>query len=98
MAGSLATATLPDGRLELFVVLDGKLMSMWKQTAASDSAWTELTAFYPQPDGNVSDVAVGRLPDGRLELFVSGSGGLVTCWKLTMDPTAPWSNWISFAP
>jgi hypothetical protein len=42
-------------------------------------------------------VTVGRLPDGRLELWVSdGAGGLFTTWQTTIDPNAAWAPWSDF--
>jgi hypothetical protein len=95
-AGELAVAALPDGRLQLFVVSQGQLLTAWKQTRNSGSPWTPLAAFDPPPSGSVKDVAVGRLPDGRLQMFVTGSDGLTTTWKRTPYPDSGWTAWGPF--
>jgi hypothetical protein len=95
-AGELAVAALPDGRLQLFVVSQGQLLTAWKRTQNPGSQWTPLAAFDPPPGGTVRDVTVGELPDGRLQLFVTGSNGLITAWKRTPHPEAGWSRWSPF--
>lgn len=95
-ADGIAVAPLPDGSLQLFVVSKGKLLTAWKTTPDPNSAWTPPTDFSPPPSGGVIDVAVGRLPDGRLELFITGSGGIATSWKQSTQPNAPWANWVPF--
>jgi len=96
VSSSMAVAPLPDGRLVLFVVQQGKVLICWKQTAAPDSPWTDLVGFHPNPDGTITDVAVGRLPDGRLELFATTPNGLLTSWKQTPDPNSAWTPWVPF--
>jgi hypothetical protein len=92
---SIAVESLSDGRLQLFYVAQGQLLSAWKQTQDPNSGWTALAAG-PQPAGYVTDVAVGRLPDGRLQLFVDTNNGLFTSWKQAVDANAGWTNWITF--
>jgi hypothetical protein len=96
VSSSMAVAPLPDGRLVLFVVQQGKVLICWKQTAAPDSPWTDLVGFHPNPEGTISDVTVGRLPDGRLELFATTPNGLLTSWKETPDPNSAWTPWVPF--
>lgn len=95
-AEGMAVARLPDGRLQLFVVMEGELFTAWKGTAHPDAAWTPMTIFSPHTVGDVRDVTVGVLPDGRLQLFVNGSDGLTTSWKVSRDPNAPWTDWSPF--
>lgn len=95
-AGELAVAPLPDGRLQLFAVAQGRLFSAWKRTPDPDSQWTPMRAFDPPPPGSIKDVTVGRLPDGRLQIFVIGSEGLITSWKRTPNPSSGWTDWIQF--
>jgi hypothetical protein len=95
-ADGLAVAALPDGRLQLFVVSQGQLLTAWKQTPDPNAGWTPLVGFSPRPNGRINDVAVGRLPDGRLQLFSNGSNGLTTSWKRTADPNSDWTSWVPF--
>jgi hypothetical protein len=92
-AQGLAVGPLPDGRLQLFVVSQGQLMTAWKKTPAPDSGWTPFVAFNPAPNGTIIGVTVGRLPDGRLQLFLTGSAGLTTSWKRTTNPDSGWTVW-----
>jgi hypothetical protein len=49
-------------------------------------------------------IAVGTLPDERLQLFAYGSnsegtgGQLWSTWKRTADPNADWTDWTPFLP
>jgi hypothetical protein len=44
-----------------------------------------------------ANTAVGTLPDGRLQVFMTGSDGTVySRWKITTDPNSPWTNWSPF--
>jgi hypothetical protein len=95
-AGDLAVAPLPDGRLQLFVISHGQLFTAWKQTRNPNSSWTPLAVFDPVVGGKVKDVTVGRLPDGRLQLFVMGPEGLYTSWKQNPNPGAGWTEWTPF--
>jgi hypothetical protein len=95
-AGGIAAAPLPDGRLELFVVTNGKLQAAWQNSTAQNSGWTSLSDFSPAPNGTVNDVAVGKLQDGRLQIFVTGPSGVSTCWKQSNDPNSGWTNWTAF--
>ncbi|HLW92902.1 MAG TPA: hypothetical protein VKS78_16590 [Roseiarcus sp.] len=96
LSDGMAVAPLPDGRLELFVASKGKLLTAWKQTADPNSPWSPLGAFSPAPSGDIDDVAVGILPDKRLELFITSASGVSHCWKQSPGPSAPWSNWTPF--
>lgn len=95
-ADGIAVASLPDGRLQLFVVSQGKLLTAWKKTTDPGSAWTPLTAFSPPPSGSINEVAVGRLPNGSLQIFLTGSGGVTTSWQQSADPNSAWTNWVPF--
>ena len=92
-AEGMAVAPLPDGRLQLFVVMHGELFTAWKRTPDPNADWTPLTIFSPHTVGRVRDVTVGVLPDGRLQLFVIGSDGLTTSWKVFRNPNAAWTEW-----
>jgi hypothetical protein len=95
---------LSDGSLQLWAVTsDGVLHSTWKDSTAPDAAWTAWqTPFVPDP-GSVVDLTVGRLADGRLQLWVmttpaaNGAVQILTSLKASTDPTASWTPWTTIA-
>lgn len=94
----VAVATLPDGRLELWVVdKRGGIRTSWKTTPDPDATWSQWSDFIAEVGavtGGVLQVAVAPLSDGRLQLFaVAGGGGLVTTWKENVDPNGNWTGW-----
>jgi hypothetical protein len=90
-----------DGRLEVFVTAAshsgaGVTPSLWHiwQTAPGGtfSAWATLDR--PPNTSSLSNAAVGRNADGRLEVFTVGSdGALWHLWQTT--PGGSWSSWFS---
>jgi hypothetical protein len=39
-------------------------------------------------------VAIGELPDGRLQIFeITSHGGLRSRWKISTDPNSAWTGW-----
>ena len=100
-AQNLAVGPLPDGRLELWVSdANGGLWTTWKLDADPNAAWAPWVDFLTEVGGlpaGARNVAVGVLPDGRLELWVSdANGGLWTTWKVDADPNAAWAPWVDF--
>jgi hypothetical protein len=101
-AAHVAAASLPDGRIELWVALaDGRLFSTWQTSLDADAVWSGWNDFLlevgPLPGGATS-LAVAALADGRLELWVaSANGGLFSTWKLQRDSNAAWSAWGDFS-
>ena len=100
-ATHVAVAPLSDGRLELWVTLaDGRLFTAWQNQTDPVVAWTGWTDFLAVagsiPTG-VAQVAVARLPDGRLQLWATAvNGHLFTSWKTHTDPNAGWTAWSDF--
>ena len=100
-AAHVAVAPLSDGRLELWVTLaDGRLFTAWQNQTDPVVAWTGWTDFLAVagsiPTG-VAQVAVARLPDGRLQLWATAANGhLFTSWKTQTDPNAGWTAWSDF--
>ncbi len=97
----VAMAPLSDGRLEAWVVTaNGGLFSTWKidtDPNADWAQWFDFLAYRGSLPGRVHQVAMGRLPDGRLEAWAgTAQGGLFTTWKLTTDPNAEWAEWTDF--
>jgi hypothetical protein len=95
-ADDIAVAPLSDGRLELFVVSDGKLMTSWAKNYDGDPAWVPLIPFNPAPTGPITSVSAGRLLDGRLQVFVTGPNGILVSRKQGVDPNAGWTLWKAF--
>lgn len=100
LLSQLAAGTLPDGRPQLFAVdTSGGLQTTWKSTNDPSAPWAQWGALAPAPGALLAQIAVGTLPDGRLQLFgVDTSGVLQTTWKSTNDPNAPWVQWGALAP
>jgi hypothetical protein len=95
-ADEITAAALPDGRLELFVVQDGKLLTSWAKNFDANASFTALVPFNPIPTGTIVSVAAGRLLDGRLQVWVMTSSGISTSHKLSSDPNAGWSPWADY--
>ena len=100
-ARQVTAAALPDGRLQLWMTDGaGGLLTTWKTSPAPNAPWVAWSDFLAEvgaiPTG-VAQVAVGRLPDGRLELWaVDRAGGLFTSWKTNSSANAPWAGWADF--
>jgi hypothetical protein len=89
---------LPDSRMQLFVLAgDGALYSMWKTSTDPDSSWTAWQSMGLLPGNNppgTLSLAVGYLPDGRMQLFVvSNDQALYSAWKAATNPDSSWSSW-----
>jgi hypothetical protein len=84
-------------RMQAFAIeSDGKIISRWKETTDPNSAWTPWSSFQT-PQGGATSMAVGTLPDKRLQLFATTSNGsIVSCWKQTTDPNSAWTAWSAF--
>ena len=97
----VAIGPLNDGRLELWASSPGALLTTWKSTTNSRSAWVPWQDFAADAGaiaGRAQDIAVAPLSDGRLELWViDGAGGLFSSWKVDTDPNANWTPWADFA-
>ena len=91
---------LSDGRLQLWgVTSDGKLHTTWKSSTNPNAAWTDWQNHSPDP-GDIEDLTVGRLADGRLQLWVAspvsnGTYQILTSQKASQDPNASWTPWIT---
>ena len=97
----VAMAPLPDGRLEAWVVTaNGGLFSTWKVSTdpnANWAPWFDFLANRGALPAAVQQVAMARLPDGRLEAWVvTANGGLFSTWKVSTDPNADWAPWFDF--
>lgn len=100
-AREVAVAPLPDGRLHLWAIdTAGNLFTTWKTSTDPNATWVPWSNFFTevgQIPGGVQSVAVSPLPDGRLELWASGTqGGLFTTWKVDPHPDSNWAPWSDF--
>jgi hypothetical protein len=68
------------------------MWSEWKTSPESaNSSWTPPSPFPTPPAANITSVAVGTLPDGRLQVFIASNGQLWTIWKTSPDSNSGWS-------
>jgi hypothetical protein len=88
---ALATASLSDGRLQLWASdSNTDIMTLWQKTSDPNAGWTSVSPFQT-PEAKAFTFTVGSLKDGRLQFFVvDGSLQLWTAWKQTADPNAAW--------
>ena len=93
--GPLIAAASADGRLELFTAaIDGAVWHCGQTQPSGDwSDWGSMD-FPPGLQAELGGLAAAQNQDGRLELFVIGSGG--TLWhRWQISPLGSWSNWAS---
>jgi len=98
---TLAASKLSDGRLQMWAVVSGSLLSSWQTSLGG--GWTPLSPFSPAPGGVVLSVSAGHSPDGRVELWVgvdvSGLNVVKSTWKLSGNPDSDWEPWQNpFSP
>ena len=81
-----------DGRLQFFVADDSlQLWSTHKQTSDANAQWTPLNHI-DTGSVKVYSLAVGRLSDGRLQLFIVDSSDQIwTMWQQTSNSSDGWS-------
>jgi hypothetical protein len=99
-AESAAAGHSPDGRVQVWVSVSGRLQSTWKTSCDPDSGWIApwQAPFEPDP-GPINDIAVGQLSDGRMQAFATSSDNrLLTTWKTSCQPNSPWAAWQAFSP
>jgi hypothetical protein len=85
------------GRLQIFgVAADSNVYTKWKITIDRNSAWSDWANLGNGAISNDSELVVGYLPDGRMQIFcVSITANLYSTWKTTTDANAPWSDWAN---
>ena len=95
---------LPDGRMQVFARVDpDAVYSIWKLTTDPNSAWSgwgNLGGPGNKSQAYGNTVAVGHLPDYRMEIFIVGHDlepqanvKVYALSKLTTDPNSAWGNW-----
>jgi acylphosphatase len=96
----VTVGNLPDGRMQIFVMgYDENVYTKWKLATDPSSGWSGWanlgnpgTGF---PPDYTSGIAVGYLPDDRMQIFIMGNDGkLYTKYKMTTDPSSAWSEWL----
>jgi hypothetical protein len=92
-AYSISSGRLSDGRLQLFIVdTSNQIWTTWQRTMNASDRWSPLSPFQTTQTGS-RFITVGRLSDGRLQLFVvDNSNQIWTTWQQTSDPNAEWTS------
>ena len=102
---SAAGGVRADGRVEVWCLLEGgslvtSIQSSWP--SASVSSWEPVSL--PAGVGPVYAVAVGKLSDTRLQIFILAANthandavDLYTCWQSSTAASAAWSAWTQLA-
>jgi hypothetical protein len=103
---AIAAGLLAFGDIGLFAAVPdlvqhiGRLISC-RQKLPDHQAFTGWSPVAGAPDLNEFDpvVAVGTLPDTRLQLWVGSSSGqeLFTCWEQSTLANSPWTAWKAVA-
>jgi hypothetical protein len=94
--GPMTTAADADGSLELFTIDTAGAVWHCRQTQPNGSSWSgwESMDFPHSLSAFPAVLAAAQNHDGRLELFVVGSGG--TLWhRWQTQPNGIWSDWKS---
>lgn len=98
---SISAANSPDGRVQLWVTDDeGNLWTTWMKNLHDPNSGFYPWEMFPSPGlpGGYAP-AVGKLMDGRPQLFgVNANYSVVTTWKVSTEPNAPWSGWSELNP
>jgi hypothetical protein len=98
---SISAGNSPDGRVQLWVTDgDGDLWTTWMKNLDDPNSGFYPWEQFPSPGlpGGYAP-AVGQLKDGRMQLFgVSANYSLMTTWKVSTEPNAPWSGWSELNP
>ena len=85
------------GRMQIFGVgSDFNVYTKWKNTIDPNSSWSNWENLGGATRGiaDDSDVTIGYLPDGRMQIFCAGNDGFLwSRWKITTDANSPWSDW-----
>jgi hypothetical protein len=99
MERRIVVSTLPNKALIIFAVnSSAKLVHAWKESSDVDAAWTPFIPMNPDP-GQVGELAIGKLSDGRLTLWANTTEALISNWKQTIDTNSPWEPvWTSIDP
>lgn len=91
-----ASAPRPAGRRPRAYAADGSgiVQVLEKDAADANSDWT-LAAPLPTPPSPARSLAVGRLSDGRQQVFALAQNGAVySSWETYANTdTSPWSGW-----
>jgi hypothetical protein len=111
IASVCAVAQLKDGRMQAFANSSShypcKIRTAWKVSTESGAGWSDWNNVAPPPDsegdGFMSVVIVGRLSDGRLQMWAKARKNpqsathLYTSQQTSTDPTVAWTAWQKFS-
>lgn len=89
---ALATASLTDGRLQLWAPdSNTDVMTLWQKTGDPNAGWSSLSPFQT-PEAKALTFTAGSPKDGRLQFFVvDRSLQLWSTQKQTSDANAHWT-------
>lgn len=89
-----------DGRLDVFAYGgDNNVWHKWQYQAAPNALWVANWASLGIPTGLTSissTLALGRMQNGTLVVFVLGGGEIYENWQLTPSDENNWHGWVSF--
>src|SRR5581483_8179771 len=84
-----------DGRLEVFLIgLNGEVYHMWQLTAGSSASsnWSSFTVFQSSFISQIAKLAVGKMGNGSLDLFVTGTDGVL---YHSYQSSGTWTAWAN---
>jgi hypothetical protein len=96
-ASRITSGGLPGDIPQLWCIgQDQKLYTCWKVSAQPGAAWTGWEPM-PGATARMIDVAAVKTPQGELQVFaVDVNHTIWTCWKVSLQVSAAWSNWSVF--
>ncbi|MDQ3935087.1 MAG: hypothetical protein M3340_10725 [Actinomycetota bacterium] len=96
----LAAGPLPNRSVQLHAVTSGgAIYTTWKETSAPDAAWVQPALGWAE-GVTLSGIAMGVLPDGRLQGFAveRDNGAVRSFWKETTAANSGWTSANVFGP
>jgi hypothetical protein len=93
-----------DGRMQIFVQdLDYKISTAWKTTNEPNAPWSSWVSMggpgrSPGDQFQTRQLAIGLLPDGRMQLFAPVGDASNNChvwsiWQSNLSAGSAWSEW-----
>jgi hypothetical protein len=93
----ITSGSLPGSIPQLWAIgANARLYTCWKVSEQPGADWTGW-GLMPGAPQSVLDVAAVQLPQGFLQLFaVDSTHAIHTCWKVSNQTGADWSEWVAF--